>query len=194
MQNAKTELMRANYFKVKGLSRHKKYGSLGQKSMERIKKFIALIAALFACILGGKLNAQESSASDSQSVATSGALTLPIPGVGSAGTPGDKLLRPPRPDKVVVPEDVKSRLEQFKVVRETFLANQKDLTRKLKDATQEERDQIREQIQLQKQQFKARAKELAQQVKESVRDLDPALGHKVGQEGGTSAHGGRPDR
>jgi hypothetical protein len=186
--------MRVNYFKVKGLSSCQKNGSFGEKSMERIKKFITLLVALLAWLSVGKLNAQESSAADSQSSATSGALTLPIPVVGSAGTLGDKLLRPPRPDKVVVPEDVKSRLEQFKVVRETFLANQKDLTRKLKDATQEERDQIREQIQLQKQQFKARAKELAQQVKESVRDLDPALGHKVGQEGGTSAHGGRPDR
>lgn len=156
--------------------------------MGRSKISINLSIAFLAFSAAASVPAADLNGGETQS----GGLTVPI--VTSDAGRGDKLERPARPDKAAVPEDVKSRLDQFKLVRETFLTNQKDLTRKLKDATQEERDKIREQIQLQKQQFKAQAKELAQQVKESARDLDSTLGHKAGQEGGTVGHGGRPDR
>ncbi|MDB6037601.1 MAG: hypothetical protein JWM99_1442 [Verrucomicrobiales bacterium] len=161
--------------------------------MERTKISMPLIAALLAFSVAGELIAQETSAGAAQAGTSAAGITIPIVNT-SIGSANKKPERPSQSDKPTIPEDVKSRLDQFKVAREAFLANQKDLTRKLKDATQDERDKIREQIQLQKQQFKAQAKELAQQAKESARDLDTSLGHKVGQEGGTVGHGGRPDR
>lgn len=99
-------------------------------------------------------------------------------GKGKPETPG-------RPDNPALPTEVKSLVTTFQSARETYLNQQKDLQRRLKNASEEEREAIREQIRESLERWKEQHKQFVKDVKERAHEmkeqLQPDLGRLIDQ-------------
>lgn len=73
------------------------------------------------------------------------------------------------------PDDVKKLLDDIKSARNKFLQDQKDLQRKLKDATEAERDQIRNEMRDKRDQFLEQQKDMREEVLKRVTELKDQL-------------------
>lgn len=95
--------------------------------------------------------------------------------------------KPNRPDNPALPTGVKSLVTNFQTARETYLNQQQELRRQLKQATDEEREAIRERIRESLEQWKEQhqqfVKEVKDRAKEMKQQLDPALGRVIDQGG-----------
>jgi len=81
-------------------------------------------------------------------------------------------LRPLRQDiRPDLPAEVKSRVVRFESFRETYLARQEELLRKLRGATDADRDQIRRQLQQLREDWLDRARAFREEARTRMREL-----------------------
>ena len=81
-------------------------------------------------------------------------------------------LRPPRQDiRPELPASIKLRIVRFENLRETYLARQEGLLRKLRGATDAERDQVRRQLQQLRDEWLDRARAFREEAKTRMREL-----------------------
>jgi hypothetical protein len=96
-----------------------------------------------------------------------------------------------------VPGQIQSLLAQIQAARNKYFQDQKDLQNKMKDATEEQRDQIRSEMQDKREQFLEQQKELREEVvrrvdelKAQLRDHQDLIDSARGQTPGKSRKGG----
>ena len=88
----------------------------------------------------------------------------------------------PRPERVEqqrLPQDVQDRLKQFERVREAYLTEQRELQRRLRGATDADRDRIRELIRERRAAWLEQFRTFRQEARERLTELRDALpGHR----------------
>jgi hypothetical protein len=83
--------------------------------------------------------------------------------------------RPERPEQQRLPQDLRDRLASFEKVREAYLTEQRELLRKLRGATDEDRDRIRELIKSRREAWLEQARRFREEAKERMAELRDAL-------------------
>ena len=84
----------------------------------------------------------------------------------------------PRPERVEqqrLPQDIRDRLQQFERVREAYLTEQRELQRKLRGATEADRDRIRELIRERRAAWLEQFRTFRQEARERLTELRDAL-------------------
>jgi hypothetical protein len=79
--------------------------------------------------------------------------------------------RPDRPELQRLPADLRERLARFETVREAYLAEQRELLRKLRGASDEDRDQIRELIKTRRDAWLEQARQFREEAKDRLTEL-----------------------
>lgn len=80
-------------------------------------------------------------------------------------------LRPDRPERPVLPPEVRARIEQFKNDARKYLAQQEELKKRLEGANDKERAMVRRQIEDLRRQWLERAREMRKEFRERQADL-----------------------
>ena len=80
-------------------------------------------------------------------------------------------LRPPRPERPDLPLDIRQRLLRFEILRDTYLARQQDLLRKLRGATNSDRDKIRAQLRALRDEWLERARAFREEARDRMKDV-----------------------
>jgi len=83
--------------------------------------------------------------------------------------------RPVRSERQPLPQDIKDRLQRFEQLREAYLAEQKELLRRLRGATDEDRDRIRQLIQERREAWLEKLRTLREEARERLADLKQTL-------------------
>jgi hypothetical protein len=84
-----------------------------------------------------------------------------------------------RPRRANLPLEVQDRLVKFERMREAYLAEQKDLQRRLRGAAEQDRDQLRAQIRERREAWLEQAKAYRRSAQERLDELKEALpGHR----------------
>jgi septal ring factor EnvC (AmiA/AmiB activator) len=76
-----------------------------------------------------------------------------------------------RPERLAIPAEVRQRLIEFERVREAYLARQKDLLRRLRGATDSDRQKIREQLREQRDTWLEQARQFRDLAQRRVEEL-----------------------
>ncbi|PYL00833.1 MAG: hypothetical protein DME19_03815 [Verrucomicrobia bacterium] len=79
--------------------------------------------------------------------------------------------RPPRPERPDLPLEIRQRLNRFEKLRETYLARQQELLRKLHGATDEDRVRIRGQLRALSDEWLEKARSFRQEAKDRMKDV-----------------------
>lgn len=117
---------------------------------------------------------------DTNNVAPSTAVTgggqVVLPGSGaiteiSSATP----LTQTRPERLNLPQEVRQRILEFEKMRETYLAQQKELLRKLKGSTEEDRQSIRDQLRDQREAWLEKARRFRDEAQQRMEELKAQL-------------------
>jgi hypothetical protein len=88
-------------------------------------------------------------------------------------------VRPERLERVNLPEDVRQRLLEFEKLRESYLAQQREMLSKLRGATDQDRARIREQIRESRETWLEQARRFRQEAQRRLEDLRSQLpGHR----------------
>jgi len=85
--------------------------------------------------------------------------------------------RPPRTERPELPQEIKRRIERFEQSRESYLARQQELLRRLNanGATDEDRAQIRAQLQALRDEWLDRARAFREEYRTRLKDLQAEL-------------------
>ena len=84
--------------------------------------------------------------------------------------------RPPRQDiRPDLPQEIKSRIARFEKSRESYLARQQDLLRKLNGASNDDRELIRRQLQQLRDDWLERARAFKEEARTRMRELQDQL-------------------
>jgi len=85
--------------------------------------------------------------------------------------------RPPRSERPELPQEIQKRIDRFEKSRESYLARQQELLRKLnaKGATDEDRAQIRAQLQSLRDEWYDRARAFREEARTRMKDLQAEL-------------------
>ena len=83
--------------------------------------------------------------------------------------------RPERAEQQRLPQDIRERLQQFERVREAYLTEQRELQRRLRGATDADRDRIREQIRERRAAWLEQFRTFRQEARERLTELRDAL-------------------
>lgn len=79
--------------------------------------------------------------------------------------------RPDRPEQQRLPVDLRERVANFEKVREAYLAEQRQLLRKLRGATDEDRNQIRDLIKARREAWLEQARQFREEARERLTEL-----------------------
>lgn len=92
------------------------------------------------------------------------------------GSPVSSMIpRPERVEQQRLPQDIRDRLQQFERVREAYLTEQRELQRRLRGATDADRDQIRELIRERRAAWLEQFRTFRQEARERLAELRDAL-------------------
>jgi hypothetical protein len=131
---------------------------------------------LAGCLIG---TAARSQTTNTDSVPDSSAdrsgRVLQTPGVTEVNSAAPSVARPERPEQQLLPLDLRQRVANFEAVRETYLAEQRELLRKLQGATEEDREKIRELIKSRREVWLEQARRFREEAKERMAELKNAL-------------------
>jgi hypothetical protein len=84
---------------------------------------------------------------------------------------GPTAVRPERPEQQRLPLDLRERVASFEKVREAYLAEQRELLRRLRGASEEDRDRIRELIKSRRDAWLEQARQFRQEARERLAEL-----------------------
>ncbi len=103
--------------------------------------------------------------------------TKPTTGAGGgAGDPATGAGMNGKPmDRADLPADVKALVDQLAAARDAFIAEQKALTAKLKDASADDRAAIRAELKADAKNFADSTKQLREQIKDRLKELKAAM-------------------
>jgi hypothetical protein len=91
--------------------------------------------------------------------------------VSSPSSVASGSVRPERPEQQRLPLDLRERLASFEKVREAYLAEQRELIRKLRGATDADRDQIRELIKTRREAWLEQARQFREEARDRLTEL-----------------------
>jgi hypothetical protein len=100
------------------------------------------------------------------------------------------------PPKLELPEDVQLLVTQFRTQASSFVEAQREIARKLKGATEAERELLKEQLKENRETFLEESKALRADIRERVKELKEKLRESrpvdagIGEGGGRSRRGG----
>ena len=102
-----------------------------------------------------------------------GQVILPERIVPDADSTNPKASRPPRAERPELPQEIKKRIDRFEKSRESYLARQQELLRKLNanGATDKDRAQIRAQLQALRDEWLDRARAFREEAQTRMKDL-----------------------
>jgi hypothetical protein len=83
--------------------------------------------------------------------------------------------RPERPEQQRLPQDLRDRVQQFERVREAYLTEQRELQRRLRGATDADRERIRELIKERRVAWLEQFRTFRQEARERLTELRDAL-------------------
>ena len=153
------------------------------KRHENMNRVRTIVLALI--LLMGLLRSQVSAQTDTNAPTVTDATRLSRVLQPPADSSTDSLVspsatvRPERPEQQRLPQDIRDRLEQFERVRAAYLAEQRELQRRLRGATDADRDQIREQIRERRAAWLEQFRAFRQEARERLTELRDALpGHR----------------
>ena len=99
-----------------------------------------------------------------------------LPGQGPLdSSPTTVVSRPPRLERPDLPQEIKVRIAQFAKSRETYLAREQELKRKLQGATDDDRARIRAQLQALRDEWLERARALREDPRARLQELQDEL-------------------
>jgi hypothetical protein len=79
--------------------------------------------------------------------------------------------RPERPERSILPQDVRVRLQEFEKLRENYLARQQELLRKLRGASDADRARIRETLREQREAWQEQARRFREDAQRRLEEL-----------------------
>jgi hypothetical protein len=123
--------------------------------------------------LGHVLAAQTNSSQDTVAGRQGEVIHGPVPGEAPVELPS--VTRQELWDQDRVPQTVRDRLRAFQLKREEYLKQQSELARKLRGATDTDREHIREMIKEQRQVWLEEARKIREQARERLEELKDEL-------------------
>jgi Skp family chaperone for outer membrane proteins len=102
-------------------------------------------------------------------------LQTPVSSAVDASPITSAVNRPERVEQQRLPQDIRDRLQQFERVREAYLTEQRELQRRLRGATDADRDQIRELIRERRAAWLEQFRTFRQEARERLTELRDAL-------------------
>lgn len=79
--------------------------------------------------------------------------------------------KPPAFARPALPDDVKAMFKLLEQQRETFIAGQKELAKKMKDASAEQREALRDKLRENREEFKQKQSALREDIRERLSEL-----------------------
>jgi hypothetical protein len=83
--------------------------------------------------------------------------------------------RPDRPERMSLPQDIRDRVQSFERRREAYLAEQKELARQLRGASDEDRQRIRDLIRDRREAWLEEAKKFREEARKRLDELKREL-------------------
>ena len=146
------------------------------KKMNRVRKTVValvLSAGLLEAVVLAQTTTNPPVVIDSSRLGR--VLQTPVSSAVDASPITSAVNRPERVEQQRLPQDIRDRLQQFERVREAYLTEQRELQRRLRGATDADRDQIRELIRERRAAWLEQFRTFRQEARERLTELRDAL-------------------
>lgn len=133
---------------------------------------LSLVPAALMLVSVGTARAQSEVEGDKPPTRSGQALYTEAQGSSLSEEPSD---RPGLPEQAGLPLMIRERLRLFELKREAYLAEQLDLVRQMRGASNEERKRLREQLREQRQNWLDEAKQIREQARLRLQEMKQEL-------------------